>query len=169
MVNSGGAQNLVDFTKAFMESNGEPISYQGRTLRDAYELSVTEGERLEIAFERATPSPVQGIGIGANAKGVQLETNDQKGKQFVLWADTAPPRVEILVRKAKPNTPLRIWNVWRDEKYGMTMYGVNAAAIEVCDQSDGSVLLRCSDGWKGPDFEDLHVAVRRLPARASGE
>lgn len=52
-----------------------------------------------------------------------------------------------------------ITNQWRDEKYGSTMYKLNNAAMEVLDQTDGSLLLRCSDGWGDADFNDLVVQV----------
>jgi hypothetical protein len=51
-------------------------------------------------------------------------------------------------------------NQWRDEKFGSTMYRLNNAAMEILPQEDGvSVVMRCSDGWGEPDFDDLVIQL----------
>jgi hypothetical protein len=113
---------------------------------------------------------VQGLGIKlADARGA-LEVAGTRARGIVLWTDTAPRDVECLVLKAKRGATLSLVNQWRDEKYGTTMYSLNAAAIDIQSQSDGSVRLLCSDGWgTEPDFEDLVVRLRveRAPSHNS--
>lgn len=155
-----------DFVAEFVKSNGQPISYGGRTLRQSWGVPVTLGDTVLIRFERFVAKPVQGIGIAGLGKGTRLMLAAEEGKDFVLWTDTAPREVVVAIRKATPGSVVRIWNVWRDVKYGTTLYGLNAAAIDVHENADGSVLLQCSDGWGGPDFNDLVVRVERLRAEA---
>jgi hypothetical protein len=142
-----------DFRDRFIESKGQPIEYDGREVHISVRIPVRNGDALTLAFLQATPKPVQGLRI--IAKNCQLESLGKLGKQFVIWRDTAPDRSEYFIRKAKTGAEVVLMNVWRDEKYGSTMHGLNNAGMQRSLEADGSVVLRCSDGWGPPQFDDL--------------
>ena len=144
------AVTLDQLSKA---NSGQPIEYEGRRLHWTYTIAVTKEAMLTLLFLRAAERPVQGIGI--KAEKCRLEIAGTRGTDIALWADTAPRRVPMRVSNPRNGALLRFWNQWRDEKHGTTMYRLNNAAMEVLPQPDGSVLFRCSDGWLGPDFDDL--------------
>jgi hypothetical protein len=61
-------------------------------------------------------------------------------------------------------------NQWRDEVHGATLLGMNNAGMMVQAKSEVCWLLRCSDGWEGPNFDDLvvEITLHRTPALAAG-
>jgi hypothetical protein len=153
---------MSDFTAAFLKSKGAPIEYQGRWLYLGYWFPVSVGDEIRVTFVKFAKQPVQGLRVGTRGKGCQLELAQQRGDDFVLWAETAPRLVKILVVEARSGAEVGLWNVWRDDKHGTMMYGVNNAAIDVNRQPDGRVLLMCSDGRGKPDFDDLVVEVEHI-------
>jgi hypothetical protein len=51
---------------------------------------------------------------------------------FVVWTDTAPRHIEFTAPvNAREPVELVLYNVWRDEKYGTMMYGLNAAGTVI--------------------------------------
>ena len=153
---------MTTLADEFKRTNSKSIVYEGRTLIRSYELPVEVGDKVCLTFVRFAKSPVQGIRISMREKGCTLELAAAGAADFVVWTDTAPRQVEVTVRKAKGKCHLMLWNVWRDEKYGTTLYGLNNAAIHVVEESPTQAVLNISDGWLGPDFEDLVVRVARL-------
>lgn len=149
----------VDFSILF--ASGEPITYQDRILWSAYRSTTIAGDRWLMEFERFVATPVQGLMVAGGEKTTRLQIEQHRAQQFVLWTDSAPRRVELLVHTAQEDATIGFWNVWRDEKHGTLLYGLNAAAIEIQKHDDESVSLLCSDGWKGPDFGDLVVRIRK--------
>lgn len=150
---------METFAERFLAANGKPIEYKGRLLVSSYVLAVSAGDTITVSFLSAVERPVQGIGIRCESCLVRIST--AKGKSFALWADTAPARVTVDVVRAKSGTgKVVLFNQWKDEEYGATMYHLNNAAMQVAESADGSAVLRCSDGWGEPDFGDLLVQVR---------
>lgn len=152
---------MSSLAQAFNRTGGQPIEYEGRTLHLSYWLDVTTGDRLTVRFLRSAEVPVQGVGI--TAERCKLRVGDTTTKNLALWRDTAPDFVEVEVLGARRSARVGIMNQWRDEVYGTTMLGINNAAMDVQRQPDGSLLVRCSDGWKGPDFNDLVFMLTRSP------
>jgi hypothetical protein len=152
---------MPDFRLLWRETpGGGLIEYEGRQLRLSYWLSVSKGDRLQLIFERHVARPVQGLALQLHDRVGELQIGSTRGKHMVLWTDTAPRHVECSVNKVKRGGQLSLMNVWRDEKYGTTMMGLNCAAMDVQVQPDGSALLCCSDGWgMEPDFSDLVVRL----------
>ena len=151
------SQDMPDFTRAFVESNGAPIQYDGRTLHSSLRLPVSAGDRVHIFFEHFVARPVQGLVIQAANRAHKLAIAPTSHNMFVLWTDTAPRHVEVAApAKARKPVELVLNNVWRDEKYGTMMYGVNAAAMVIEQPRADEWTLACSDGWNvEPDFTDL--------------
>jgi len=150
----------ADFTTEF--EKGEPISYQGRTLWSAHWAPTATGDRWFFDFESFTSAPVQGLMVAGREKTTRLQIEAHRAQQFVLWTDSAPRHVELSVVSARNGASIGFWNVWRDEKHGTMLYGLNAAAIDVQKHDNDSITLHCSDGWRGPDFRDLVVRIRKI-------
>lgn len=159
------AMTLPEFRERFIESKGQPIEHEGREVHVSVRVSVHSGDSVSLTFKHATPTPLQGLRI--IAKNCVLESLGEEGKQFVIWRDTAPDRSEYQIQKAKSGAEVVLMNVWRDEMYGSTMHGLNNAGIQRTLEADGSMVLKCSDGWGPPQFDDLVVLVNhRNPTRA---
>lgn len=150
---------MKDFRERFIESRGKPITHDGKEVHLSYRISVGSGDTLLVSLRHAVESPVQGLRM--IAKNCKLEALGQQAKQFVLWADSANERTEIRVLRAKPNAEVVFMNVWRDEKFGSTLHGLNYSGIEVTPEAEQAVLLRCSDGWGPPTFDDLVVRLEQ--------
>lgn len=152
---------MPDFTPAFIESKGAPIQYGGRTLHSSFKLQVSAGDRVHVFFEHFAARPIQGLTIQAANRAHKLTIAPDKHYFFVLWTDTAPRHVEVAApAKARKPVELVLYNVWRDEKYGTMMYGVNAASMVIEQLRANEWTLACSDGWgEEPDFGDLVVRL----------
>ena len=154
---------MPDFTKAFLESNGAPIQYDGRTLHSALRLPASPGDRLHVFFEHFVARPIQGLVVSAANRAHKLTIATTKHYSFVLWTDTGPRSVEVAApANARKPVELVLSNVWRDEKYGTMMYGVNAASMVIEQLRANEWTLACSDGWgadEEPDFNDLVVRI----------
>lgn len=148
----------------FDRVDGRPIEYRGRTVCLSYWVKLTGRSRLTIRFLRAVVAPPQGLGLTAEA--CQLSVGRTSTRHMVLWRDTAPDTVHVEVTDTQPGARIGIMNQWRDEVYGTTLLGLNNAAMDVQPQLDGSLLMRCSDGCAGPDFNDLVVECRVEPVGA---
>jgi hypothetical protein len=161
---------MPDFFPLWSGAPDGVLEYKGRQLRIAHWIDVAKGDRLHVIIEGFTDRPVQGVRLTLEDRRGGLEIVGQQSRSFVLWTDTAPRHVECLVAKAKRGARLSLVNVWRDEEYGTTMQGLNAAAIDVQPQADGSTILQCSDGWgTEADFTDLVVRLIIEPASATGQ
>jgi hypothetical protein len=151
---------MPDFTPLFVASRGRPIEVGGQCLHATFRLELAPNSRLHVLFERAVSRPVQGLSISAVRKHHRLAVANTTARHLVLWEDTAPKHVEISVPPARLQVPIWMRNVWRDEKYGTMMYGLNAAAMVVTEKAPRQWLLQCSDGWgTEPNFSDLVVSL----------
>ena len=144
---------MTTFADQFQSTNGAPIRYDGRELHAKLNLQVKNGDTIELRFLRSAERPVQGIGITCGK--CEIRVASTTAKRIGLWTDTALRTVTLEVVKAGTDAHVIFFNQWRDEKYGSTMYRVNNAAMELVPQPDASILVRCSDGWGQPDFNDL--------------
>ena len=143
-----------------------PVSHNGRELWLSYRIPVGTGDRIHLLFERFSSRPRQGMQLMMANRRHQLAIAGHEGRQFVLWADTAPRHVEVEITKAGRGGTLVLMNAWQDEKYGTMLYGLNWAAMDVSAEADGTLLIDCSDGYGlEPSFGDL--VVRVLPERVS--
>lgn len=149
---------MQTFAERFGAAKDAPIHYNGRDLHRQFVLPVKKGDSIGLRFLRATDRPVQGVGV--KCEKCEISIADTRARSFGLWTDTAPSEVILNVVKAQADARVVFFNQWRDEKYGSTMYHLNNAAMEIVPQPDGSVLLRCSDGWGEPDFNDLVLQVK---------
>ncbi|WP_053732641.1 hypothetical protein [Nocardia sp. NRRL S-836] len=143
----------------FAEGRGAPLDVAGQRVTMTYELpDPADGQTLRIAFTGARRDRREGLVV--KARGGVLEVNGQRLAEVVLWTDTAPPLVELTVRRSgRGGLLVRMWNTWVDDA-GVDQAWVGNAGIVVEETGDGAV-LRCSDGYDDPSFDDLVVTVAR--------
>ena len=141
-----------------MESGGEAIELEGQLVHMSHVLGPIPAGVLEL-WMRAKGDHDQGVGISAD--GGWLTINGEKSKQFALWTATAPQPVEIAAKPLRGHDSLtvRIWNVWKDPRWGSTMAWVSNAGLLVESVSSTAVRLHASAGPGGPTFDDLTVEV----------
>jgi hypothetical protein len=146
-----------------------PVAYEGRELWLSYRFPVVAGDRVHIFIERFSARPRQGLRVMLNNRRHRIRINPEEANQFILWCDTAPRHVEVdVTRSGRRGEELILMNAWQDEKYGTMLYGLNWAAMDVHREPDGSVMLRCSDGYgREPCFDDLIVRVIVEPVSPS--
>lgn len=145
---------MVAFLELFNEAASHVVEYEGKPLYSTYSVTLPPRGRLSLAFLSSVPEPVQGLTIRASSG--RLAIADEVRPAFVLWADTAPPVVEVTGRARRPVTVL-IRNCWRDGAGGV-MSSLGSAAMRV--EGEGrDVVLRASDWTSPPSFEDLVVRV----------
>ncbi len=145
---------MVDLSSLFAEQQASEIDWNG-PLFSLYELP-TSTTRLGVEFRHRGSELRQGVRL--KARGGKLEANGVEESDLVLWQNSSPPRVDVLVRWAKRGSrSLRIWNCW--EVNGVMHAWLGNAGMRVERAPEGTIVLRCSDGHGEPDFGDLVVEI----------
>jgi uncharacterized protein len=143
-------------------AHGAPIEVDGKLVYMTFEVPPVDGPaELRIALETSSPRP-QGVRLKVRAG--KLLVNDELVDDVVLWSDSAPPTVTASLRPhslRKPAT-LRVWNAWRDPAGTMQSW-IGDAGMLVEESAPGEVVLRCSDGFDTPTFDDLVVRLELTP------
>lgn len=141
----------------FIEAEGSPIEVDGQRVQMMFELPpIKEPGELRIQLEARAERPQ---GVRLKARQGKLLLNDQKLDDVVLWSDTAPPTVIASLRPDSSGKPMtvRVWNAWRDPAGTMQAW-IGDAGLIVEEHAD-QVVLRCSDGFDAPKFDDLVVTL----------
>ncbi|WP_285010115.1 hypothetical protein [Pedobacter faecalis] len=144
----------MEFEKLFIEVKGQPIMYQGKELRMVDRINLPSSKVvLKVNFLSTNSKWKQGIVF--QTKG-EFEVNGQKlPTKIVLWEDTAPKELQLLV-KSKDKV-LVTYNVWQTE-YGTTHYWHNGGAMYI-EEKDGVRTYNCNDGYADDDLNDLVFTV----------
>jgi hypothetical protein len=140
----------MEFEKLFMESKGKPIIYNGKTLKMIDEVILKESKaNLKITFISSDSIWNQGLVI--KTKG-EFQVNKQKiPDKIILWQDTSPKKVELLV--ISEDKKLIIYNVWKTQD-GTIHYWHNGGAMNI-EEREGTRIYNCNDGYPDDDFNDL--------------
>jgi hypothetical protein len=147
---------MPSFQAMFLASDGQPIEYEGKLLKLVDSFALEDAKAIRIQFENTNSEWRQGIAVDVDG---ELVVNDQKiRKSIVLWEDTAPKRVDILVIGACQSAT--IYNVW-DTGKGTIDAWHNGAAMIVHDLAGGKRYL-CNDGHPDDGFDDIVFCVFRL-------
>lgn len=146
----------------FEAAKGAPVELNGKLVRMMYELTgLTEGHALRIAFTKVNGARPQALRM--KARGGRLDVNGQLLDDVVLWTDSAPsPAIVTLRPMANQPMSVRMWNAWRDPAGSMQAW-IGNSGIVVDEGPSGRVVLRCSDGFDDPTFDDLVVEVQVVP------
>lgn len=122
---------------------------------EAVECSAGSAFRME--FESAESRWRQGIWLGVEG---ELDIAGRLTPQAVLWRDTSPPSVEVVVRSTDDGL-LRFYNVW-DSGRGRAQESQAATSGMLCEPTASGLRYRCSDINPAPTFEALVFTVERL-------
>jgi hypothetical protein len=145
---------MPSFESLFRTSKGKPIEYQGRTVMMRDVLPVSRTTRIKLVLESSKSTWRQGVMLRAKGS-LRVADHDFKSP-IVLWIDTAPRDVEILVLSDMDELEVR--NVW-DVGDGTIQSWHNGAAMTVEEVPDGR-RYRCNDGHPDDDFSDLVFSLK---------
>lgn len=137
----------------FQRGNGAPIEFDGRLVRQLFEVDLEDEKKLVINRRAVKKSPVQGLRIKVT-KG-EIEVNGERHPDIILWADTSPGCVEAMVYPG-PGCQLKCWNVWRMDGIVQAWVGNSGVTIS---ENEGRMVMECSDGTGEADFSSLVVEI----------
>lgn len=149
--------NKIVFEEYFNKSEGKPFIYNGKEIimSDKIQLSSIK-VAMKINFISTDSEWKQGIVF--QTKG-EFEINEQKiPAKIVLWEDTAPKELQLLVNSK--DKILFVYNVW-DTGDGTIHYGHNGAAMCI-EKDSNSTIYNCNDGHPNDDFSDLTFKIEFL-------
>ncbi len=148
------------FEEMFIESKGQPITYEGKTLVMMDTIEVSNGDRVKITFDSTDSDWRQGIVL--DVKGSFLINDRDDGGSIVLWEDKAPKIVELEIKTKKENRVerLEIMNAW-DTGDGVIHSGHNGAAMIVEDIANGR-RYSCNDGHPDDNFTDIVFRIEKV-------
>ncbi|HEX4344912.1 MAG TPA: hypothetical protein VHZ31_05065 [Solirubrobacteraceae bacterium] len=142
----------------FASAGDAAIEVDGQLVHMLYELDPMQTPtRLSINLTSASRRPQ---GLRLKARGGTIAVDGRRLDDIVLWTDTAPALSTAVLVPSDRSVPLtlRVWNVWRDPAATMQAW-IGDAGIIVDGQSPERVVLRCSDGFDAPMFDDLVVEL----------
>ena len=157
---------MPSFDALFIQSKGQPITYDGKILQLADKFPVSNGDKLRISIEKTNSKYVQGLTVDiAGSCEVQGKVwKKGKGVKMVFWEDSTmldPQNIEITVFT---NTGF-VWiqNIWESINHmGKKSIdsGHNGAAMLVEEIENGR-RYRCNDGQPDDNFNDIIFTVQR--------
>ncbi len=128
--------------------------YSGTLIHMADRLPISKKQRLVVIFESINSNWRQGVHLSTAGN---FEVNGQKIKTaVVLWQDTAPKEVDIIVQ-SKSGTCL-VKNVW-DIGDGVMHSWHSGGAMIISVQGDAR-LYECNDGQPDDDFDDIVFRIK---------
>jgi len=140
---------MASFQRLFTEARGKPIEYNGRMLHMVDRIKIKATQKLEVTFESANSEWRQGIGFDVDGR-FEIGTNTINNK-LVLWQDTAPATIELLVHTNACECLIK--NVW-DTGDGVIQSWHNGAAMIIENLPNGRRYC-CNDGRADDDFDDI--------------
>jgi hypothetical protein len=140
---------MSDFQSMFTESRGEPVMYNGRLIHMVDKISVGNKQKAIITFQQANSDWRQGIHLSTVGS---FDVGGQKIKtSIVLWKDTAPEEVELIIQSK--NGVCLVKNVW-DVGDGVMHSWHGGGAMSISDLGNDRI-YECNDGRADDDFDDL--------------
>ena len=127
----------------------------GREVVKIEVVPVKSGASIRLVFEQARSPWRQGVWLAT--QGV-LRVGDVESPQVVLWFDTAPPQIDVLVEAT--DGLLRFYNVW-DSDRGKGEFESQSASSGMVLEDLGSrgVRYACTDIGSDPQFDKLVFRV----------
>ncbi len=154
---------MIIFQDKFMESRGNPIEYNGRTVQMVDKVSIGDGADVRIRFEHISAKWKQGINL--TTTGHFVVNGDRFDKSIVLWQDTAPVTSEFRVNSS--DGLLSVKNVW-DMGDGVMQSWHGGGAMIVEGDAESRRYL-CNDGEFDDDFDDLIFTLEITHSGESGD
>lgn len=142
----------MNLSEMFAQSQGQPLTIQGRTVHPIYRRRVQPNEQIRLTICSFRSSPVQGIRLKLQSGKIRVADSVEPQADTVMWTDTAP-NVGVLRCITGEPTELRMWNCWRDDRNIMQAW-IGNAAIEIVENVGGRTRLQCNSSID-LTFEDL--------------
>lgn len=119
-------------------------------------IPVHTGQRITLSFDDINSAWRQGVWLATDG---MLRVNGVQSPQLVLWQDTAPAQVDIVVEEA--DGLLRLYNVW-DSGRGLGEHESQRATSGMLMTlvEEGVRRYECNGIGLEPDFNDLVFTVR---------
>lgn len=153
--------NNLSIDELFTTSKGQPILYKGKELRMMDQLPLpARSSSVKISFLSTDSSWRQGIVL--QTKGtfeIVGILNQSFLNRLVLWEDTAPKEVQLLVHST--DKTLVVYNAW-DTGDGTLHYWHNQACMYIEEQQAYRV-YHCNEGLADDDLNDLVFKLEFLP------
>ncbi len=144
---------MIDFSELFRESDGEPITYNGKTcaMWDQFHLP---GHHSKLKYRILSTNSEWRQGIAFSTDGSLIfEDGDAVLKGWALiWEEDRPPFEEEFLCRSK-NLLLDLKNVW-DRGGSVVDSWINGAAIWIKEIPNGR-RYHCNDGHFDDDFDDI--------------
>jgi len=144
-------------SSAFQRSRGAPVQVGERLVYPIFQKKIKAGRSSFLARRlKSSMQPVAGLRLKV-VKG-ELEVNNQRHSEVVLWEDTSPESVFFSVL-SKTDCELRIWNVWRVNDFVQAWVG-NAGIV--ISEKGNIINLECSGGTEAIDFSTLVFQIESI-------
>lgn len=141
----------------FQRTSGQPVDVAEGLAHPIFRKKVGAG-RSNFLARRLRSSEKWVCGLRLKVVKGELEINDQRHAEIILWADTSPQSVFFTV-VAKKDCELKAWNVWRAN--GTVQAWIGNAGIVISE--DGRVSrLACSGGTEVIDFSTLVYEIESV-------
>jgi hypothetical protein len=142
----------------FQRTRGAPVEVAERLVYPIYEKEIKNPGRSDFLAHRLKSSmqPVSGLRLKV-VKG-ELELNNQRYSEIILWTDTSPESVFFSVL-SKTVCEFKIWNVWRVNDIVQAWVG-NAGIV--VDEVGRIIKLECSGGTEAIDFSTLVYQIESI-------
>lgn len=131
------------------------IDPQGRQVVKIESIPLLAGQTVRLVFEQVRSPRRQGIWLATEGS---LRVSETSSSQLFLWADTAPPEVEIQCESS--DGLLRFYNIWDAGRGRRSLSPTSGMALE--DLGDGWLRYSCND--TGPDRDFTKLVFRILIA-----
>jgi hypothetical protein len=148
--------DMPSFQQLFIKSKGQPVEYNGQTIRMVDHLKILDGQILKVVFESVNADWRQGVCLTTD--GGFVVNNQSIKKSVALWHDTAPSEVMLRVQTKKGECWVK--NVW-DIGNGVMESWHNGAAMIVEEIACGR-RYKCNDGQPDDDFTDIVFRIELL-------
>jgi len=147
----------MNFLELFQKANFNSIEYNGKVIRIADVLPVTEIQQYELVFEETNSNWEQGIFVHSKKAHFLINNGIERINAFHLWHSENPTINKFKILK-EGITELKIWNIWRIDK-GPMVYGSNGGAVYFEEIENGKKYF-CNDGYPDDDFNDLIFTIK---------
>jgi hypothetical protein len=168
------------FQEIWARQQGQPFEFEGELVHPILRRTVEPDTAIEITVLHARETPVQGLVVSTKGRSrLAWDEHDIEGRSVRLWADKQQTAT-LRTTKARDSTEISVWNVWLDRQTHAPGNAVGKAnqdfeviqawwawsGMRIHEHEDGTVELRCSGSYDGPDFDDLvaRIAFSASPA-----
>ena len=141
----------------FQRTRGAPIEVAEGLAQPIFQKKIRAGRSRFLARRlKSSKQLVSGLRLKV-VKG-ELEVNNQRHSEIILWSDTSPESVFFTV-VSKKACELKVWNVWRVND--IVQAWVGNAGIVISEE--GCITkLECSGGTEVVDFSTVVFQIESI-------